>query len=161
MNKAAKRLYYRYRVNENSAQDNHIFSKIVLSHEWKNFQSEQVVLKPYLRNPLDPPSGVLDREVFEVDNGKVIFSTVPIFSVKKVYSHGDLLLKKREELCDICTDLRIDHKFSTKEILVDKILKFQTDHVDSKKFVTFNGKRLQTNKHDDADGDKVTGEVPS
>jgi hypothetical protein len=43
--------------------------------------------------------------------------------------------------------------------LVDKILKFQTDHVDSKKYVTFNGKRLQTNKHD-ADG-ATTGEVSS
>lgn len=158
MNIKAKRLYYRYKVNENSSQSSHVFSKIVLNHDWKNFQAEQPVLKSFLRDPLVPNGGVLDMEVFEVDSGKVILSTVPIFSVKKVYSHSELLLKKREELADICTDLRINHKFSTKDVLVDKILKFQNDHIDSKKFVINKGKRLSTNKNGENAED--AGELP-
>ncbi len=118
------KIVYRYKIEENDANDNKMVAGVELSKQWKDFPSEKYELASFIKSVVNP-NGFIDYEKKDLVSQEVIYRSVAKEREIPTYSKQALYLMSRNEIVEIFKMYGIDTTNKTKDFLIVELMRIQ------------------------------------
>lgn len=118
------KIVYRYKIEENDANDNKMVAGVELSKQWKDFPSEKYELASFIKSVVNP-NGFIDYEKKDLVSQEVIYRSVAKEREIPAYSKQALHLMSRNEIVEIFKMYGIDTTNKTKDFLIVELMRIQ------------------------------------